>query len=536
MKISFSLFLLFPVQIAIGQITYEPIFINQCSGEVEAQEIWWMSDSSQTFDKKEFNARNISLPKLGKYQLHLQAHDQPFEIYIRKRGLKKDTILLNRLSSGIFISDAAYIEYRDCDSLAQGEIIDYYGSGNIRSRGKFDKGKAIDSVFYFYQNGQLAELIIPKKDNPKSFTYYKSGQLKSMSDNKKHLYKEFYQSGQLQSESYRSWRYRYHKIEYYPNSKVKLRRNKKEARAYDSLGNLSEKLRRRESFYLGRFFGEPENQYYKYYKFKWESFDSKGNLTRKVAYSKYGLEAFSLPVNINQIWDYHFDKITFYENGRELYKMEFKYLKEGDTTELKFVVYHRINGKWIEESIHRGKEVYKLIEYYSGLESKVRSQVLVFRPNSPIPLELQNIEVNDSLEILWNKMVFEKGACIGGFQNYRKHAIKMPGLVFSEKEWANFSKRSEEKLTEFLILKLDDTTTTKIHTCPFSGASTGEMAVYCLQHIHQKNWVDFPEFKEYKNKETTGPADQAQVWLQNILNDDIQREILAELYWREIIK
>jgi len=59
--------------------------------------------------------------------------------------------------------------------------------------------------------------------------------------------------------------------------------------------------------------------------------------------------------------------------------------------------------------------------------------------------------------------------------------------VFSENEWEKFSNNDKNELTTFLISKLGDTTTTNIHTCPFLNATTGEMAVYSLQHIHKKS-------------------------------------------------
>ena len=86
------------------------------------------------------------------------------------------------------------------------------------------------------------------------------------------------------------------------------------------------------------------------------------------------------------------------------------------------------------------------------------------------------------------------------------------------------------------ITKPSDTTKTKIHTCPFFVATTGEMAVYSLQHIHKKNWFDFSEFKEYKDKEYKSATEQPQMWLQNILKSETDRKKLAELYKNELKK
>jgi ubiquitin C-terminal hydrolase len=135
-------------------------------------------------------------------------------------------------------------------------------------------------------------------------------------------------------------------------------------------------------------------------------------------------------------------------------------------------------------------------------------------------------------------MVFEKGGCLGGEQFVSDSKIKREPklLVFSEMEWEKFAKNDKAKLTEFLIGKLSDTTKTKVHTCPFFAATNGEMAVYSLQHIHNKNWLEFAEFKVYKNKEYGGATDQPQIWLQNILKNETERKKLAELFLGELKK
>ncbi|GHC65227.1 hypothetical protein [Ulvibacter litoralis] len=150
--------------------------------------------------------------------------------------------------------------------------------------------------------------------------------------------------------------------------------------------------------------------------------------------------------------------------------------------------------------------------------------------------ELVKITQTDSISELWNVLVFEKGGCLGGEQYVSETEFKREekALVFSEKYWKEFSDNDKEKLTEFLITKLSDTTKTKVHTCPFFGATNGEMAVYSLQHIHKKNWFDFSDFKEYQEKEYGNATDQPQMWLQNILKNEKERKKLAELYRKEL--
>jgi len=146
------------------------------------------------------------------------------------------------------------------------------------------------------------------------------------------------------------------------------------------------------------------------------------------------------------------------------------------------------------------------------------------------------LQQTNSISRQWNFMVFEKGGCLGGTQFVTETKRKIPTIVFSEKEWKKFAKNDKTELTEFLITKFSDTTKTKIHTCPFFGATNGEMAVYSLQHIHNVNWFEFSEFKEYKDREYGNATDQPQIWLQNILKNETERNKLVELYRNELKK
>lgn len=148
----------------------------------------------------------------------------------------------------------------------------------------------------------------------------------------------------------------------------------------------------------------------------------------------------------------------------------------------------------------------------------------------------KELQQTDSIAEQWNFMVFEKGGCLGGTQYVTEKKREIPTMVFSETEWKKFAKNDKTELTEFLISKLSDTTKTKVHTCPFFGATNGEMAVYSLQHIHNINWLEFSEFKEFKDREYGNATDQPQMWLQNILKNETKRKTLAELYRNELKK
>ena len=134
---------------------------------------------------------------------------------------------------------------------------------------------------------------------------------------------------------------------------------------------------------------------------------------------------------------------------------------------------------------------------------------------------------------LWDSLLFEAGGCLTGGQYVKSDDFGGMGCIMSTSmRWATFFET--DSLAEFLIDKItNDTTKTKIHTCPFFNATEAEVAVYALQSKYKVNWYDFEEFKQYQNRTTEGSADNHQAWLQEIINEDYSRSILKE-GWRNI--
>jgi hypothetical protein len=140
-------------------------------------------------------------------------------------------------------------------------------------------------------------------------------------------------------------------------------------------------------------------------------------------------------------------------------------------------------------------------------------------------------ESQGNIDSLWNKLAFQKGGCLTGGQYIRNGRFGNEGCVLKQsKEWGRFFNLPKDELSAFLIRQLPDTASTKIHTCPFYTATNGELAVYCLQKVHNKNWYDFEQFSKYKNKETTGAGDNDQAWLQKILASKKRRNILISCF------
>jgi hypothetical protein len=145
-------------------------------------------------------------------------------------------------------------------------------------------------------------------------------------------------------------------------------------------------------------------------------------------------------------------------------------------------------------------------------------------------------EKEKSIDELWNALLFQESSCLIGSGYYKENGIpdEYGSVTFKNKSWKTLQTKNEKTLTEFLLNKLSDTLLTKVHNCPNLNATQGEMSVYALQQLHQKNWWDFEEFAEYKDKTTRDVNDHPQIWLQNLLSYTKQRQQLADLYRKEL--
>ena len=153
---------------------------------------------------------------------------------------------------------------------------------------------------------------------------------------------------------------------------------------------------------------------------------------------------------------------------------------------------------------------------------------IVAIPNSEKEPTAQE-EVN--IDSQWVDLVFDKGGCLTGGQRVEDGVFGGRECVMSRsKDWNVFFDRDPKELHDFLIAQLSDTTTTRIHTCPFFNASVGEIAVYGLQNLYRVNWYDFKEFEKYKSKEVLSAKENEQAWLQAILEDEGNRKTLISCW------
>ncbi|MEM7659904.1 MAG: hypothetical protein AAF399_27570 [Bacteroidota bacterium] len=70
MKLPLYISLLLVIHPIVGQITYAPVFLNQCTQEVEGEMYWYLTDSARVYRDEEMPPKKIQLPKVGQYQLH----------------------------------------------------------------------------------------------------------------------------------------------------------------------------------------------------------------------------------------------------------------------------------------------------------------------------------------------------------------------------------------------------------------------------------------------------------------------------------
>jgi len=147
--------------------------------------------------------------------------------------------------------------------------------------------------------------------------------------------------------------------------------------------------------------------------------------------------------------------------------------------------------------------------------------------------KLENFE-NLSVENQW-ELLLKVGGCLTGGQYCINGKCGGEGCVMSKsKYWRTFFARPKEETVEFLINEISDTTKTKIHTCPFFTAKTGEVAIYSLQFIYKTNWEDLSkDYKTYREIEKTGVETSYQSFIWKIIEDEDELKTMQE-NWKNL--
>jgi len=116
----------------------------------------------------------------------------------------------------------------------------------------------------------------------------------------------------------------------------------------------------------------------------------------------------------------------------------------------------------------------------------------------PDSKEQSKWDSENTIDSLWTILKNKKG-CLTGGQYVDNGEFGSEGCVMTTTaEWKLFFDKPKNELTNFLVNKLAERDTTKVHNCPLFMSTEGELAVYALQNIHKKNWFDFKEFERFK--------------------------------------
>ncbi len=362
MKTSIYILFLILTQTFFGQTTYNPIFINQCTNELENGVFWYLTDSSKAYGMENFESKPIELPKAGLYNLYVNFDNPPITVEITSNKVNRDTIFLKKLELAIYISNPPHSEYFDCGNLANGEITDFYANGNLRTKGTFKDGQPIDTLFEYHRNGKLSELFIPRKKQ-KKITYFSNGQMKSIYDTKKKYEKEYYLNGQLKKEEF--WNRKHIKTtEYNESGNVIKTKNKKEQKKFNKNGIVIEKIRRKEILVFDRIFAKNKYDHNnnRFYKYKWDTFDNNGIIKRRIIFNSHGFLMSPFPDSLKQIDELLFEKILFYKKGKESKKIELNYVFENNDAIKKMFVFRKEENKWIKEKTTTANNVYQQLK------------------------------------------------------------------------------------------------------------------------------------------------------------------------------
>lgn len=350
--------------LSYGQVTYTPIFIDECTNEA-ANVFWQLKDSEKTYYPNTDDFKSVELPTTGTYFLFsgFGYDEDPIEVTITNNEPKTDTLRISRLRFNQYVG---YANYTECDSLANGHLESYYPNGVIRLIGTFQDGQVLDSLHEFYQSGQLKEVFIISNKGWKMTKYFENGKIQSVYDVAKREEKEYYTSGDLKKENTWDSKYRNRIKEYDDKGNLVLDETHKIQQKFYPNGTLKEVIKRKEILVLDRIFSKDAyDRHHKFYEYEWESFDKTGVIKRKIVFDNDGFLTSPFPDSVKQIDDYLFDKITFYQNGQEFKKIESKYVQENDELIKKLIIYRKEKKQWIEEKTTTANNVYEIIATYS---------------------------------------------------------------------------------------------------------------------------------------------------------------------------
>lgn len=265
----------------VGQIIYEPVYVNNCSDSNINNIEWFLIDNDENiYSPLGKLDKNIKLPRKGYYRLFTKNSLEEFDIFIKEEGKILDTILLQTLVFNQYVGSS---NYTFCDSLANGKLEDYYLNENKRIRGTFKNGQPVDTLIEYYESGQIKKVFIPNNEGWESWQYYENGILKNEISIKENFEKNYYETGQIKE----IWDRKKDFLRgYYSNGLVMFEGNRKRHKYYSEKGIKIGEIKKRRYRKLEREMNiGKEYKKVKYNKYKMKFFDIFGKLEKVVVFS-----------------------------------------------------------------------------------------------------------------------------------------------------------------------------------------------------------------------------------------------------------
>lgn len=364
------------------KIIYQPIIINQCTGEIEIA-FWSIADTNENHYWLEDLMKNeIELPELGVYYLHMGLgvkidREPPFVIEIDSKGINHDTFYTKKFEIVTYVSNPPVSEYLDCDSLANGKTIDYYYNGNVRQSGIFQNGYPIDTVKQYYYTGELKSLYIPNlklgKWRGRNFEFFRDGKLKKDHFPKKRYTIEYYSNGQILSKTTWNRKYRSKTKEYYKNRNLKRIRKRREVIRFSENGYVTDKITRqgiRTPTIIIKLIRIFNKNYFRDYRasFTWINMKDEVSKSYRIDFDNDDYWG-ALPRSINHIKPEDFNEIVLYQANQPYKKFSFQYIYENDEFTKQMVIFEIDDGEWVKKGTKDIDEVYSIVPIFMNQEN-----------------------------------------------------------------------------------------------------------------------------------------------------------------------
>lgn len=144
---------------------------------------------------------------------------------------------------------------------------------------------------------------------------------------------------------------------------------------------------------------------------------------------------------------------------------------------------------------------------------------------------------NNKIETTWTYLADSIGGCLVGDQYCYDKKFRGKACCLDNRWWQVLFEYDKTELSDFLVQQLNDTTTSRVHTCPYFNASKGELATYCLHRIYKVNWYDLDSgYFKYIDGSLVQSEDyySLQEVLQNLLENEDELKKMKKL-WSVII-